>query len=140
MQRRQFLGSVGLAALSVPAAFKAGALESSSLIKPPRLAPGDKIALVNPATAAFETMPIEILAESLEAMGLVVVKSENYFDRRGYFAGGDQIVPTPSIVFLPTDRLKHSSPAAAGARAGCLPCSTTISFDKIPRSSWATAT
>ena len=34
------------------------------------LAKGDRIGLVNPATAAFETGPIDILRESLEALGL----------------------------------------------------------------------
>lgn len=81
MHRRQFLGSVGLTALAAPAAIKAGALEASNLIKPPRLAPGDKIALVNPATAAFETMPIEILAESLEALGQTSTTTRRFRSR-----------------------------------------------------------
>jgi hypothetical protein len=55
MNRRQFLGSIGLTTLAAPTVLKAGSPESPGLIKPPRLAPGDKIALVNPATAAFET-------------------------------------------------------------------------------------
>lgn len=63
---------------------------SVSLIKPPRLSPGDKVGLISPATAAFETMPIEILTESLESLGLEVVRGDNYFNRRGYFAGSDQ--------------------------------------------------
>jgi muramoyltetrapeptide carboxypeptidase len=60
------------------------------LVKPPRLRPGDKVGLVNPATAAFETMPIEILVDSLEALGLRVVHGNSYFSRRGYFAGADE--------------------------------------------------
>ena len=64
--------------------------EKRNIIKPPRLKPGNTIGLVNPATAAFETMPIEILKESLEAMGLEVVLGDSYFDKRGYFAGKDE--------------------------------------------------
>ncbi len=55
MNRRQFLGSISLTALAAPAVLKAGALESPGLIKPPRLAPGDKITLVNPATFSWKT-------------------------------------------------------------------------------------
>jgi muramoyltetrapeptide carboxypeptidase len=79
------LGSVGAVTLGA-----AARVEAAPLIKPPRLQPGDTIGLVNPATAAFETMPIDILNESLEALGLRVVHGESYFDRRGYFAGTDE--------------------------------------------------
>lgn len=85
MNRRGFLGTLGAMTLGA-----AARLSSAPLIKPPRLSPGDTIGLVNPATAAFETMPIDILKESLEALGLRVVLGESYFDRRGYFAGKDE--------------------------------------------------
>jgi muramoyltetrapeptide carboxypeptidase len=91
MNRRDFIGGLGSAGCLASLALGAkGALSSTGLIKPPRLSPGDTIGLVNPATAAFETMPIDILTESLEALGLRVVKGESYFDRRGYFAGTDE--------------------------------------------------
>lgn len=61
-----------------------------ALIKPARLARGDRIGLVNPATAAFETMPVDILRESLQALGLEVVLGEHYFDTRGNLAGADE--------------------------------------------------
>jgi len=60
---------------------------------------------VNPASAAFDTVSIDIARESLEALGLEVVLGPNYFRRRGYFAGSDeeraadimQFVRDPSI-------------------------------------------
>jgi muramoyltetrapeptide carboxypeptidase len=91
--RRDFLGAVSAAgALSVLGG--RGALAAPAPleppVKPPRLRPGDTIGLVNPATAAAETMPIEILRESLESLGLRVVLGEHYWDRRGYMAGADR--------------------------------------------------
>ena len=72
--RRQLLkglGLLGAAALAPRAVF--GQAGSAELLKPARLQAGDRIGLVNPATAAFETGPIDILRESLEALGLEVV-------------------------------------------------------------------
>ena len=63
---------------------------SAEVIKPPRLSSGDTIGLVSPATAAFERMPIEVLVESFEAIGLRAELGTNYFKRRGYFAGSDE--------------------------------------------------
>ncbi|MFT7075132.1 MAG: muramoyltetrapeptide carboxypeptidase [Planctomycetota bacterium] len=60
------------------------------LIRPPRLQPGDRVGLVNPATAAFDTVSIDIAQDALRAQGLVPVLSEHYFERRGYFAGTDE--------------------------------------------------
>lgn len=60
------------------------------VIKPPRLASGDRVGMINPARAAFRTEPVEIQTESLEAMGLVPVKGENFYKRRGYLAGSDE--------------------------------------------------
>jgi muramoyltetrapeptide carboxypeptidase len=92
LDRRQLLAALGAGA-AAPLALRAQTAAPSArlpLVKPPRLRPGDTVGLVNPATAAFETMPIEILVDSLEALGLKVVQGESYFDRRGYFAGTDR--------------------------------------------------
>lgn len=84
-----------LAALSAAGALGAlgrptfGAAVPSGIVKPPRLRAGDTIGLVSPATAASETMPIEILQASFEALGLKVVFGDHYWDRRGYMAGAD---------------------------------------------------
>ena len=45
--------------------------------------------LVNPASAAFEPTPIDIMTDSLEAIGLKVKRGANYLKRYGYFAGHD---------------------------------------------------
>lgn len=64
--------------------------QDTASIRPPRLRAGDKVGLVNPATAAFDTVSIDIAQDALRAQGLVPILSENYFERRGYFAGTDE--------------------------------------------------
>ncbi len=84
INRREFIsavGAVGLAPTSVSA--------NDTLIKPPRLRPGDRVGLVSPATAAFETEPTKIWIDALESLGFEVVLGDNYYDPHGYFAGED---------------------------------------------------
>jgi len=83
INRRQFISTVGALSLA------GTAYAQNSLIKPERIRPGDKVGLVNPATAAFESEPIEIMIEALESLGLDVVLGNNYYNRHGYFAGTD---------------------------------------------------
>lgn len=75
------VGAVGLASTTTSA--------RENLIKPPRLRSGDKVGLVSPATAAFETEATEIWVDALESLGFKVALGENYYDRHGYFAGED---------------------------------------------------
>ena len=83
INRRQFISTVGALGLA------GTAYAQNSLIKPERIRPGDKVGLVNPGTAAFESEPIEIMIAALESLGLDVVLGKNYYDRHGYFAGTD---------------------------------------------------
>ncbi|MGA0073157.1 MAG: S66 peptidase family protein, partial [Steroidobacteraceae bacterium] len=54
-----------------------------------RVRPGDKIVLVSPATAAFETQPMEIMADAFRTLDLEVTLGGNFYQRHGYFAGTD---------------------------------------------------
>jgi muramoyltetrapeptide carboxypeptidase len=75
INRREFMSAVGAAGLvsaSIPGR------TSETLIKPPRVRTGDRVGLVSPATAAFETGQTTIWAEALESLGLEVVLGENY--------------------------------------------------------------
>jgi muramoyltetrapeptide carboxypeptidase len=84
IDRRDFIFAAAASGL----AFAANGRER--LIKPPRVRPGDKVGLVNPATAAFDTQTIEIMVDALESLGLEVELGANYYDRHGYFAGVDE--------------------------------------------------
>ncbi|MEJ2079328.1 MAG: LD-carboxypeptidase [Acidobacteriota bacterium] len=89
MKRRQFLGGC------LSTAVLAGGLRSRSAqgapktVKPARLRPGDQVALVNPAGATAYRVEVQIVTESLEALGLKVKHSEHLMDRYGYLAGTD---------------------------------------------------
>lgn len=87
--RREFIAA-GLAAGILPLAPAAATAARPPVLKPPRLRPGDRVGMINPARAAFRTEPVEIQAEALEALGLVPVKGENFYKRRGYLAGTDE--------------------------------------------------
>lgn len=61
----------------------------SSIVKPKRLSPGNTVALINPAGAVAYRVDIEIVVESLEAIGLKVKLGKHLMDRYGYLAGTD---------------------------------------------------
>jgi len=62
---------------------------TAGIVKPKRLQVGDTVALVSPASATAHRVDIEIVKESLEALGLVVKMGEHVLDRYGYLAGDD---------------------------------------------------
>ncbi len=63
---------------------------SVPILKPPRLAPGHVIGLVNPAGVTYTRESIEIVQETLAALGFATKLGAHVLDRRGYFAGTDE--------------------------------------------------
>jgi muramoyltetrapeptide carboxypeptidase len=59
-------------------------------VKPPRLKAGDTVGLVSPSYASWDPTSVEILLESLAALGLTAKVGKHINDRRGYFAGRDE--------------------------------------------------
>jgi muramoyltetrapeptide carboxypeptidase len=95
--RRQFLEQVSMAAVATstlaPGVALAAPTSSASrptVLKPPRLRPGDTIGLIDPAFATWEPVDIEIVAESWAALGFRTKRGKNLLNRRGYFAGDDE--------------------------------------------------
>src|SRR4051812_1257030 len=90
MNRRRFLGSLGV--VSLAAQLPAPRVDAAPLaaLKPKRLAPGDTIALVSPASATFNTVDLQIARESFEALGFKVKPGEHMLERHGYLAGEDK--------------------------------------------------
>jgi muramoyltetrapeptide carboxypeptidase len=88
MNRRDFARVLGAAALL------SGAPPTSAApvrtIKPRRLAEGDTVGVVLPASATFESDNIAIATEQLAAIGLKVKVGRHALDRWGYFAGRDR--------------------------------------------------
>jgi len=91
MNRRQFVGSAaaGVAAMAATPPGR-GAAGRPALIKPRRLAAGDSVGIVAPASATFNTMDLQIARESLEALGLKVQVGSHVLARHGYLAGQDK--------------------------------------------------
>src|SRR4029453_7181583 len=60
------------------------------LQKPPRLRAGDVVGVVAPATATYQQVELEIVRESLEALGLEGAVGERVMNRYGSLAGADK--------------------------------------------------
>lgn len=91
IDRRSFARvlSIGGAAVAFSAQ-SARRPQASQIIKPKRLAPGDTVGLVLPASAVFERDSINIAREQLEALGFKVRLGQHVYDRYGYLAGRDE--------------------------------------------------
>jgi muramoyltetrapeptide carboxypeptidase len=91
MNRRRFVQSLGIASVAtqLPAPVTSAAAAPAS-IKPKRLAAGDTVMLVSPASATFNTMDLQIARESLEALGFKVRAGEHMMERHGNLAGDDK--------------------------------------------------
>jgi muramoyltetrapeptide carboxypeptidase len=89
MNRRQFVHSLGLAPVAAPF-LRARAAAAPAPVRPRRLAAGDTIALVSPASATFNSLDVQIARESLEALGFKVRQGEHMMERHGYLAGSDK--------------------------------------------------
>ncbi|HET7696819.1 MAG TPA: LD-carboxypeptidase [Vicinamibacterales bacterium] len=88
MNRRQFVQSLGVAAAA--SGIRSVRAAAAAPIKPRRLAAGDTIALVSPASATFNSLDLQIARESLEALGFKVRQGEHMMERHGYLAGADK--------------------------------------------------
>lgn len=80
------------ARLSVAAAAATAIAPSQQkpVIRPRRLAPGDTVGLVLPATEAMTRDEIEFAKEQMEAIGFKVAIGAHAYDKWGYFAGRDR--------------------------------------------------
>ena len=90
--RKDFLKVLGLSAF---APFfnngVTGLSRKQNIVKPKRLREGDTVGIVSPAAPVYGEEKIEIMQESMEALGFNVVISEHVTDQWGYFAGQDKL-------------------------------------------------
>lgn len=87
INRRNFARLVSLAAA---AASVSAAPRPRTILKPKRLAEGDTVGLVLPASSTLEGDDIALAKEQLEGIGLKVAVGAHAYDRHGYFAGRDR--------------------------------------------------
>jgi muramoyltetrapeptide carboxypeptidase len=90
--RRQALAGAAALALARPlsALQSMGAPTQTRTVRPGRLRPGDTVGLVNPAGAVWDPVSIDVVTESLAALGFRTKRGANLLARRGYFAGTDE--------------------------------------------------
>ena len=89
MQRRQFLGGLGLAGLLPLIGTSTAAAAARGRLLPVPLALGDTVGLVSPSSATDEHMSLQLAQEAMEALGFKVKMGAHAFARRGYLAGSD---------------------------------------------------
>lgn len=88
MQRREALATLGVAGMAL--GLPAKALAAPTTRKPPRLRPGDRVALVAPAGHYADPVDFQLVTEAITAMGLVPVPGPHWKERFGYLAGTDR--------------------------------------------------
>ena len=89
MQRRQFLGGLGLAGLLPLIGTSTAAAAARGRLLPVPLALGDTVGLVSPSSATDEHMSLQLAQEAMEALGFKVKMGAHAFSRRGHLAGSD---------------------------------------------------
>ena len=90
MNRRQFVQSLGVATLATQLPATPANAAAPATVKPKRLAAGDTVALVSPASATFNSLDLQIARESLEGLGFKVKPGEHMMQRHGNLAGDDK--------------------------------------------------
>lgn len=85
VSRRSWMAGAGalLAATRVEA-------ESAGPVKPPRLRPGDTVGLIEPAGFTDDAFDLEVVKETIVAMGLEPKAAPHLAGRYGYLAGTDK--------------------------------------------------
>ncbi len=121
-------GAHPAAGASPPAAARCATAPRRPVVRPPRLKPGDTIALINPSGAVFEREPYDVATETLRALGFAVREAPHLRHRRGHFAGADAD-RAADINALFADPTVHGLLALAGGSGG---------HRVLPRLDWAT--
>lgn len=90
IDRRNFARVLSLTAAAATMTAAPARSLARRIVKPKRLAEGDTVGLVLPASATFEGEDLVIAREQLELLGFKVVLGAHASDRHGYFAGRDR--------------------------------------------------
>lgn len=132
--RRRFLQQ-SLVAPVVTAGVAAQALpnraDATPLRKPRRLRPGSVVGVVDPASATWDPMDVDVVVESLAALGLKAKLGAHLMDRRGYLAGRDED-RAADVMAMFTDPDVDAVHALRGGW-GCARLLPHLDFDAIAR-------
>jgi muramoyltetrapeptide carboxypeptidase len=134
---------VGLAAGAAVGAFASGRLSavSAPALRPiglapdrqlaARLVPGDVVGLIDPASATWEPIDIDIVEDTLRALGLVARRGPHLLDRRGSLAGADRDRAADAMAMFTDPTVKAVLPVRGGW--GCARILPQLDFDAIRR-------
>lgn len=90
LSRRQFLRRSAAVSIGVPLLSLGAAVPvATSIIKPPRLKPGDTVGLVSPGGFISDAESITEIRDILAVLGLNTKAGRHVLDQRGYLGGGD---------------------------------------------------
>ncbi|GAB4132311.1 MAG: LD-carboxypeptidase [Bacteroidia bacterium] len=134
MKRADFLRNTGfaLAASALQISAHAGNVSAENVrrkILPPRLRPGDTVALTAPAGAVFNPEGIEKGKSALEAFGFRVRLCDSLYRKHGYFAGTDEERAKELMQLFEDDNV-HGIVAVRGGW-GCARILPLLDFEKI---------
>ncbi|MDI1295151.1 MAG: LD-carboxypeptidase, partial [bacterium] len=88
MDRRALIGGMGgMAAMLVAA--KAPPVLPLALVRPPRLRVGDTVGLIEPAGFTDDAFDLDLVKDTILAMGLKPKPARHLLERNGYLAGKD---------------------------------------------------
>lgn len=104
---------------------------ASSTRKPRRLRPGSVVGIVDPASATWDPVDVDIVVESLAALGLKARLGTHLLDRRGYLAGRDED-RAADLMTMFTDPEVSAVHALRGGW-GCARLLPHLDFDAIGR-------
>ena len=92
MRRRDFLGATGVWTLAAGAGDGLARADSAAAapVRPKRLRQGDRVGLVAPASANFQSVDLEIAQDVARAFSLEPRLGAHVRDRHGYLAGTDE--------------------------------------------------
>lgn len=85
MQRRNFLQTIA----ATPALIPSLSSRNKPTLKPARLKAGDTVGLVCPAAPAYSKQTVQVIVESMQALGFKIKFGKRMWERYGYLAGKD---------------------------------------------------
>jgi muramoyltetrapeptide carboxypeptidase len=100
-------------------------------VHPLRLSPGDVVGLVDPASATWEPIDIDIVEDTLAALGLVARRGPHLLARRGSLAGADRDRAADVMAMFTDPAVKAVLPVRGGW--GCARILPHLDFDAIRR-------
>lgn len=122
--------AAALPALTPPTTAAQGGLAGAR--RPARLRTGDTVGIIDPASATWDPIDVEIVVESLAVLGLKAKLGTHLLDRRGYLAGRDED-RAADVMAMFTDPDVRAVHALRGGW-GCARLLPFLDFEAIARS------